>query len=446
MCLSRKDDDAVAAICADRGYSTVKTIGEGSFGTATLVRNRNGGLYVMKSMNISRFNKSEKNAAAAEVTVLSSLKHPYIVRYQESIFDNHTLAIVMDYADGGDLSKKINATRFAGKHFPESQILRWFTQMILGLKYIHGLDILHRDLKPQNLFLTKHEQLRIGDFGISKVLHGASARKEIRETAQMGTPFYMSPEIVESSLYSCSSDIWAAGCVLYELCALQVPFEAANLLAFLRAIATKPVPAFPHIYSLPLRQLGARILVREHTQRPTAAEIIQSALLQGEMSRMLQDEKATHETSTSPALARNSDRPQTTALTGGRESLRQATLQTQGQTLAPLSTTRLPSKGLDRVPGTPPRGDVLRQSVSAALLLGVRGGGGHDADITSALDASSARTKARVSSVGAICHVEGLGCTGRRGSPSRRSSCRRPAAALGRRLLGQSECAAVAAK
>lgn len=118
----------------------------------------------MKTVSIAKLGRAEREAAAAEVTVLASLKHPYIVRYHESFLDSLNLAIVMDYAESGDLSRRIADFKKAGKLFPEQQVLRWFTQAVLGLKYLHGKNIVHRDLKPQNLFLSKQDQLRIGDF------------------------------------------------------------------------------------------------------------------------------------------------------------------------------------------------------------------------------------------------------------------------------------------
>merc|ERR1719456_1832319 len=108
-------------------------------------------------IDITKLDKEQQGDAVNEVKVLSSLKHPYIVRYHESFVENGTLSIVMDFAEG--------------------QILRWFTQIGLGLKYLHNRHILHRDLKPQNIFLTKQDDLRLGDFGIAKVLDRNSLKE-----------------------------------------------------------------------------------------------------------------------------------------------------------------------------------------------------------------------------------------------------------------------------
>merc|ERR1712151_912382 len=98
-------------------------------------------------VDISRASKAEKEDALKESKVLRSLKHPYIVRYRESFHEDGWLCIVMDYCEGGDLSEKIKKTRQAQKSISQEQVLRWFTQAILALKYIHDKHILPRDLK-----------------------------------------------------------------------------------------------------------------------------------------------------------------------------------------------------------------------------------------------------------------------------------------------------------
>jgi len=199
-----------------------------------------------------------------------------------------SLAIVMDYAEGGDLHQRIQLTRRAGKCFQEEKVLRWFTEATLALKYLHDRHILHRDLKTSNLFLTAQDRLRVGDFGISKVLEStvAFARTTI------GTPYYLSPEICMERPYSFSSDIWALGCVLYELTALRVPFDAQNLQALVQKITRGAAPSIPSTYSAELRQLGGDLLHRDQSQRPSAPEILQRPFIQQEIRHMLREEQA----------------------------------------------------------------------------------------------------------------------------------------------------------
>ncbi|CAK6983307.1 serine/threonine-protein kinase Nek1-like, partial [Scomber scombrus] len=134
-------------------YEQVKKIGKGGFGRAILVKSKEDGhQYVIKEINISDMSTEERQKAQQEVKVLSNMSHPFIVQYKESFEEGDCLYIVMDYCEGGDLSKKIKSQE--GKLFSEEQILDWFVQICLALKHIHDRKTFHRDIKPQNIFLT----------------------------------------------------------------------------------------------------------------------------------------------------------------------------------------------------------------------------------------------------------------------------------------------------
>lgn len=120
--------------------------------------------------------------------------------------------------EGGDLAAVIKERKEANKPFSEDELMQWFVQLCLALKHIHENRILHRDLKASNVFLTARNCVKLGDFGISKVLEGTL---EAAMTV-VGTPYYMSPEVCQSKPYTLKSDIWALGCLLYEMCTLHV--------------------------------------------------------------------------------------------------------------------------------------------------------------------------------------------------------------------------------
>merc|ERR1719188_547257 len=248
-------------------------------------------------IDISRASKAEKDDAVKESKVLSALKHPYIVRYRESFHEDGWLCICMDYCEGGDLSERIKKNRQAGKHFPQDQILRWFTQSILALKYIHDMHILHRDLKSGNFFLSKSGNIKMGDFGIAKVLECTAACAQ----TQIGTPYYLSPEICQGKPYAWGSDIWSMGCILFEMCAKKVPFDAPDLKSLIQRITKGPTPEIPTEYSVGIRMLGKELLDRDPSKRPPAAEVLKKPVVQEVVRKMLEEVKEEEDAAALPA-------------------------------------------------------------------------------------------------------------------------------------------------
>jgi NIMA (never in mitosis gene a)-related kinase len=262
-----------------RCYSTVKVLGEGGFGTAILARNRaNGSLVVIKKVSLSQLKASDRESAIQEARVLHSLHSPFIISYITSFQENDTLNIVMDYADGGDLSSKIDGRR--GVLFTEDEILHYFIQIVLALKYIHDRHILHRDLKTQNVFLTKSGKVLLGDFGIARVLEDTLQMCR----TQIGTPHYLSPEICEGRVYNSKTDIWSLGCILYELCTLRRPFDAGNLNHLIIQIIRGRQPPITGAFSPQLRSLVDLLLAKDPARRPSAREILAMPIIRARRS------------------------------------------------------------------------------------------------------------------------------------------------------------------
>lgn len=263
-------------------YERLKKIGEGSFGKAILVKSRTDGRqYVIKEIGISRMSNKERQESRKEVAVLANMSHPNIVQYKESFEESGCLYIVMDYCEGGDLFKKINNQR--GSLFPEEQILDWFVQICLALKHVHDRKILHRDIKSQNIFLTKDGTVQLGDFGIARVLNSTV---ELARTC-IGTPYYLSPEICENKPYNNKSDIWALGCVLYEMCTLKHAFEAGNMKNLVLKIIRGSYPPVSIHYSPDLRSLLAQLFKRNPRERPSVSTILDKPFLARRIHKFL---------------------------------------------------------------------------------------------------------------------------------------------------------------
>ena len=219
-----------------------------------------------------------------EGDILQKLRHPNIIHVREVQTDNNYLYIVMDYADGGDLSMKIKAQN--GVLFDENTILDWFTQVCLAIKHIHDRKILHRDIKSQNIFLMKNGQVKLGDFGIAKCLDQTIDKAK----TYVGTPYYLSPEIINSQPYGFQSDIWSLGVLLYEMCALKMPFDASNLPQLYIKIINCNYQPLNNKYSNELKKLVKDMLNEVSLKRPTISQILDNPIIRPRIKNFLSEE------------------------------------------------------------------------------------------------------------------------------------------------------------
>ncbi len=268
-------------------YKIVKLLGEGSYGKAYLCTDRtDNSQCVIKQINIQNMTEKDKQDTLNEAKILEKLDHPNIIKFKEVFIANKpikTLNIVTEYADGGDLSLEIKKQR--KEYFKESQILDYFTQICLAIKHIHGKHIMHRDLKSQNIFLTKTKMVKLGDFGISKNLNCTWEKAK----TMIGTPYYLSPELVNNKQYTIKSDIWSLGVLLYEMMALKMPFDANSLpMLTLKIIKGNYAPP-PQIYTSDLRNLVSQLLSVDPNKRPTADEILKMPIIKNGIKNFLNE-------------------------------------------------------------------------------------------------------------------------------------------------------------
>ncbi|KAF2366257.1 Protein kinase domain [Trinorchestia longiramus] len=233
-------------------------------------RRSDGFPVVIKQITLETLTSEEAKASLTEVQVLSILRHPLIVRYHDSFQHDLSIVIVMDYAAGGNLHTYLQS-KLPSQFLQEQHAVELITQVVMGLQHIHHNKILHRDLKSQNIFLDgSHRYLKIGDFGISKILASKSKAHSV-----VGTPCYLSPELCQSKPYNQKSDVWALGCVLYELLSLNRAFQAETLPALFQKITRgQYAPVSSERYSEHLRSLLSSLLHLDPSARPTANQIL----------------------------------------------------------------------------------------------------------------------------------------------------------------------------
>lgn len=275
-----------------RVYEVRRKLGSGGNATVDLVYEKNSQKeYARKQIFISGNDDSVLKQAMNEVSLFKVLDSPFIIKYIDSYSRGNNLYIIMEYAKNGELAELIKKKASFGEKFPQKQIVRWLTQTALGLAIMHSKYIMHRDLKPQNLFLTEEYDLKLGDFGISKEMKTAD-----RMTSTFcGTPYYMPPEVYRQENYSLEADIWALGCAFYETMTLNPPFEMSNNPGDKqqnlgdKILHGDPSPPLSPMYSEPLRKLIYSMLNKAPSDRPTILEILRSDVVDECITGMIKE-------------------------------------------------------------------------------------------------------------------------------------------------------------
>ena len=260
-------------------FEIIKDIGKGSFGLVLLVRRLlDNKIYALKRVKLSKMSNKEKINSLNEIRFLASISHQNIIAYKESFFEDNsdTLNLVLEYADDGDLQSKIFNQRKIKTYFKEKIIWSYFIQILKGLKTLHDNNVIHRDLKSANIFITKNGILKLGDLNISKLYKENYLNLN---NSQMGTPCYAAPEIWNDKGYSFKSDIWSLGCILYEMCTLHLPFGERNIKDIYCKIMNGNFLPIPNHFSKDLNVIINLLLQVNPKKRPSCQEILDNCIV-----------------------------------------------------------------------------------------------------------------------------------------------------------------------
>lgn len=268
-------------------FEVVCKIGEGAFSTVyKVIRKSDQMMYALKKVKIAQLKNKEKENALNEIRILASIDHPNIVAYKDAFIDDQddTLCIVMEFLAGGDLYNKITECKKKRAMIPERLIWRYLIQMVRGLKYLHSMKIVHRDLKSANLFLSDDlKHIKLGDLNVSKVV------KNRLVYTQTGTPYYASPEVWRDEPYDSKSDIWSLGCVVYEMCNRGPPFNARKMEELYQKVQKGAFERIASAYTDELQNMVSSFLRVSPILRPNCDEILENHFIRMRLKEIQAD-------------------------------------------------------------------------------------------------------------------------------------------------------------
>ncbi|WP_158549956.1 serine/threonine-protein kinase [Runella aurantiaca] len=259
-------------------YTLLHSLGEGGMAEVFLAKNSLGKKFTIKVLKPELFSREAiKQRFINEAKVMLSLEHPHVRQVIDFHEDKNLMAIIMEYLDGADLDSYVEKNG----PVPEKQVLEWFKQILPAFSYTHEQDIVHRDVKPSNIFLTKNNAIKVLDFGIAKIID--NNLNLTGTTSKMGTPMYMSPEQIQTPKdVDYRTDIYSLGVTLYVLLTGRKPYDDATDSEYWiqTQIVNEPLPQVLTIAPY-LNQAIAKATAKNRNERYQSCELFLKDLLAG---------------------------------------------------------------------------------------------------------------------------------------------------------------------
>ena len=256
-----------------KGYELVKKIGQGSYAIVyKAIRKSDKRMIAVKIISVAKMEKKHLENSLTEIRIICAIQNPNIVQYFDAFIDetNKDLYLIMEYLGGGDLAGRIAFLLRSKTQSSEKQVWRYILQILQGLKCLHQRKIIHRDIKPGNLFISNDFQtVKIGDLNTSKIM----GDKKLTSTV-IGTPFYLAPEIWKSVQYDYRCDIFSLGCVIYELATLQPPFKSNSVEELYKLVKRGQYKPLSSKFSKDLRQFINMSLQNNYKLRPSVKKLL----------------------------------------------------------------------------------------------------------------------------------------------------------------------------
>ncbi|KAI9807324.1 MAG: ATP binding [Piccolia ochrophora] len=290
-----EQDEELDQYLADNSWDNIKwmkgaLIGQGSFGSVYLALNAiTGELMAAKQVEMPSDSGTQMDnkkrgmveALKREIGLLRSLSHPNIVQYLGAGSDEEHLNIFLEYVPGGSIAAMLNSYG----PLREPLIRNFVRQILTGLNYLHGRDIIHRDIKGANVLVDNKGGIKISDFGISKRVEASSLLKSgaaghHNRPSLQGSVFWMAPEVVKQTSYTRKADIWSLGCLIVEMFTGTHPYpDCSQLQAIFKIGNGKASPTLPEHGTDEAKTFLDQTFELDHNKRPNAADLLVSPFL-----------------------------------------------------------------------------------------------------------------------------------------------------------------------
>ena len=263
-------------------FEILQPLGKGGFAkvikVCSLINHR---IYAMKIIDLNNNDKFTANLLDMEkyynneIELITKLNHQNIVKYYKSFTENNKIYIIMEYFDNGDLDNYIKALKEdknKEENIKKEEIWNIFYQCMSGLNYLHSMGVIHRDISPQNIFMTKNKIIKIGDFGVSAKFKDKEILKKITSLKDtvVGKAEFMAPE-VSNKCYNEKSDIFSMGCVFYKILFLKnYQNETFHFKGNNKNIRKVESGTIPSISDINLKEILTQMLEKDAEKRPDA--------------------------------------------------------------------------------------------------------------------------------------------------------------------------------